>query len=106
MDRDPTASQQPVEHGARLGAGAHGQAELGVGRVGEPADAVQGQAGARIGPSSHEVEHAAAPDGGQLVPVTDQRDPSAGLVGDGEQGPGGVLVQHPGRYPRRTPLPP
>ncbi len=43
-----------------------------------------------------EVEHAAAADRGQLVPVTDQRDPRAGLVGDGQQRAGGVLVEHPG----------
>ena len=30
------------------------------------------------------------------MPVADQRDPGAGLVGDGEQGAGGVLVEHPG----------
>ena len=30
------------------------------------------------------------------MPVPHQCQPSAGLVGDGEQSPGGVLVEHPG----------
>ena len=43
-----------------------------------------------------EVEHAAAADRGQLMPVADQRHPGTGLVRDGQQGAGGVLIQHPG----------
>ena len=42
------------------------------------------------------VEDAAAADGGELVPVPDERDAGAGLVGDGEECAGGVLVEHPG----------
>ena len=48
------------------------------------------------GPSGRVVQDAAAADRGELVPVTDERDPGAGLVGDVEQRPGGVLVEHPG----------
>ena len=49
-----------------------------------------------VGPAGGEVEHAAAPDRRQLVPVPHQRDPRAVLVGDREQRAGGVLVEHPG----------
>jgi hypothetical protein len=40
------------------------------------------------------VQDAAAPHCWELVPVADQRDPRPGLVGDREQGAGGVLVEH------------
>ncbi len=49
-----------------------------------------------VGPPGGVVEDAAAADGGELVAVADERDPCAGLVGDGEQRAGGVLVEHPG----------
>src|SRR5690606_10775333 len=52
--------------------------------------------GGRVRPCRRVIEYAAAPDGGELVPVSDERDPCTGLVGDGEQGSGGVLVEHPG----------
>ena len=42
------------------------------------------------------VEDATAADRGELVSVAEERDPGAGLVGEGEQGAGGVLVEHPG----------
>ena len=51
--------------------------------------------GGDVGPAGGEVEHPAPADGGELVPVPDQRDPRPGLVGDGEQRAGGVLVEHP-----------
>ena len=47
-------------------------------------------------PARGEVEDTAAADGGQLVTVPDQRDPGPDLVGDRQQGTGGVLVEHPG----------
>ena len=42
------------------------------------------------------VENAAATDCGKLVPITHERDTCTGLIGDDEQGVGGVLVEHPG----------
>src|SRR3712207_6937130 len=50
----------------------------------------------RVHLPSGEIKHAAAPDRGELVAVTNQRQPSSGLVGDGEQGASGVLVEHAG----------
>jgi hypothetical protein len=46
-------------------------------------------------PAGSEVEDPAATDGWELVTVADECDPSTGLIGDGEQGAGGVLMQHP-----------
>ena len=46
--------------------------------------------------SGGQVEHSPTADGGQLVPVTDQCDPSVVFVGDGQQCAGGVLVEHAG----------
>jgi len=45
-----------------------------------------------VGPAGGVVKHPAAADRRKLVPVSDQRDAGAGLVGDREQGGGGVLV--------------
>ena len=45
-----------------------------------------------VGPAGGVVKHPAAADRRKLVPIPDQRDAGAGLVGDGEQGAGGVLV--------------
>ncbi len=42
------------------------------------------------------VEDAAPADGRELVAVPDERDPGADFVGDGEERPGGLLVEHPG----------
>jgi hypothetical protein len=41
------------------------------------------------------VQDTTAADGWELVSVADERDPRTGLVGDGEQRAGGVLVEHP-----------
>ena len=49
-----------------------------------------------MGPASGEVEYASAADSGELVAVADERDPGVALVGDGEEGQGGVLVEHAG----------
>ena len=48
----------------------------------------------RVAPAHGEVEDAAASDGGELVPVPDERDPGASLVRDRQQCAGGVLVEH------------
>jgi hypothetical protein len=57
---------------------------------------VQGQVPRRVDGVGGEVEDAAAADRGQLVPVAEQRHPHPALVCDGEQGAGGVLVEHAG----------
>jgi hypothetical protein len=62
--------------------------------VDEPVDGVQVDPGVRVDLAVGEVEHAAAAHRGQLVPVPDQRDPRTGLIGDGDQRAGGVLVEH------------
>lgn len=43
-----------------------------------------------------DVEHAPASDRGELCPVPDQGERRAGFVRDGQEGEGGVLVEHPG----------
>ena len=86
----PRASEG-VEHAGRVLAQAHLQRQVRVDAVrhpfaltgradrlaGEPVDHVEGDARLRVGPPGGEVEHAAAADGGELVPVADQRDPRA-----------------------------
>ena len=57
---------------------------------------LQGQAGFGVGPAGGQIQDASAADRGELVPVTDQRDPGVVFVGDDQQGPGAVLVEHPG----------
>ena len=57
---------------------------------------VDGDLRGGVGPAGGVLEHPAAADRGQLMPVADERDPGAVLVGDREQGAGGVLVEHPG----------
>ena len=93
---DMAPAGELVEHGGGVVSGAHSQGELGVGGVGEPMDGLQGDHGGGVGVGDGVVEGAAAADGGELVAVSDERDPGAGLVGDREQGVGGVLVEHPG----------
>ena len=69
---------------------------VGVLGVGEAVHGLQFEAGFGAGPAGGVVQDAAASDGGKLVAVTDERDPGAGLVCDGEQGTGDVLVEHAG----------
>ena len=57
---------------------------------------VQDQVRRRVDFTDGKVEDAAAADRSQLVAVAQQRQPDPGLVGDGEQRAGGVLVEHPG----------
>ena len=85
-----------VEHARRVVAGAHPEAEVGVVGVGEPVHRLEGDDGGRVRARDGVVEDAAAADGGELVAVTDERDAGAGLVGDGEERAGGVLVEHSG----------
>ena len=107
---DLVTIQQGVEHltdtltealttGSRRGtqrhSGAHGQADRRVRRIAEPMYHVEGHDFFGPSPARCQVEYAAAADGGELVSVTEERDPGPGLVGDGEQGAGGVLVEHP-----------
>ncbi len=104
----PRASEG-VEHRARGVTPPHRQRQLGVLTVGnrlagavgagEAVHRLQCQAGGRVDLSGGEVEDAAAADRGELVAVPQQRQPRPGLVGDGEQGAGGVLVEH--ARPRR-----
>jgi hypothetical protein len=61
----------------------------------EPVDRVQIDTRVGVDPAAREVEHAAAADRGQLMPVADQRNPGTGLIRDGQQRAGGVLIQHP-----------
>jgi hypothetical protein len=53
-----------------------------------------GRAGGRVGGAEGEVEDAAAADRRELVAVAEQRDADSALIDDGEQGAGGVLVEH------------
>jgi hypothetical protein len=62
--------------------------------VDEPVHRVEGRTGGRVGGAEGEVEDAAAADRRELVAVAEQRDADSALVGDGEQGAGGVLVEH------------
>ena len=98
VDVDLVAGEQYVEYCAGVVAGAHGKAQLGVvlvrhrGERAVPGDdgadeamhRVEFPAGVRGHLSGGQVEHSPAADGGQLVPVTDQRDPSVVFVGDGQ----------------------
>ena len=63
----------------------HRQGDSGVGGVGEPVNHIE--LDHRLGgrPPGGEVEDPSAPDGGQLVPVTEERDPGTRLVGDLEE---------------------
>ena len=96
VDEDLTPAHQCVEHLTAALTSAHEQAQLGVLGVAEPVDGLQRERRLGACPAGGVVEYAAAADRGELVPVTDERDPGVGLVGDGEQGAGGVLVEHAG----------
>ena len=72
----------------------HPQREVGVLRIGEAADPFE--LDDAIGcVAGREVEHSHASDGGELMAVADQSHASAGGVGELEERPGGVLVEHP-----------
>ncbi len=108
VDADLVTGPQCVEHlthmltecltagGAKAGARAHRRADRGVLGIAESVHHIETGDGTGRCPSDREVEYAAATGGGQLMPVADQRDSCAGLIRDGQQGPGSVLVEHPG----------
>ena len=96
VDLDQPTLVQHVEDLAGGLPGAHEQRQVGVLGVGEPVHGLQLEAGLGACPAGGVVEDAAAADGRKLVAVTDERDPGPGLVGDGEQGAGDVLVEHAG----------
>ena len=78
------------------GAGAQREADGGVLGVGEPMRDVEVDMRLGWDPPRGEVQDPATADGGELVPIPDQRDPRTHLVRHGEEGAGGVLVEHPG----------
>ena len=55
---------------------------------------VQRHAGVGCGALGGEVKHAAPPDRRHLMPVSSQGHTHVVFIGDGEQRPGGVLVEH------------
>jgi hypothetical protein len=57
---------------------------------------LQCQVGSGVDLADREVENAAAAHGGELMAVAEQCGAHLALVGDGQQGAGGFLVQHPG----------
>ena len=63
--------------------------------MGEPVQPVQSEAGFGVGPAGGQVQDPAASYRGELVAVPDQSDPGPGLVSDGQEGSGAVLVEHP-----------
>ena len=77
VDEDQPTRVQRVEDLAGALPGAHQQRQVGVLGVGEPVHGLQLEAGLGACPAGGVVEHAAAADGGELVPVTDERDPGA-----------------------------
>jgi hypothetical protein len=106
VQADLAAGGQRVEHPAGIRAGADGQGQVGVLGVGhrlpglvgagEAVHLVKGHVRGRVDPAHGEVQYPAAADGGELVTITEQSHPHVVLVGDGEQGSGGVLVEHAG----------
>ncbi len=93
---DLPACEEGVEHLVASVALAHPQAQDGVGLVGESAHGLEGHDRRRVRVGDSVVEDAASADGRELVAVPDERDPGAGFVCEGEERPGGVLVEHPG----------
>jgi hypothetical protein len=106
VEADLAAGVQRVEHRPGVLAAAHGQGQLCVSGVrygaagwvgaGKPVHRVESHVCGQVGGADGEVEDAAAADRRELVAVTEQRDAHLALVGDGEQGAGGVLVEHAG----------
>ncbi len=96
MEGDESVLVEGVEDLAGVLAGAHRQGEVGVVGVGEAVQGLQGEVRVLGCGAGGVVEDAAASDGGELVPVAEERDAGAGLIGDAEQRAGGVLVEHAG----------
>ena len=104
---DLPAGDQGVEHPAGIVAGAHRQGQLRVTGVRCPllrrrsvrvkrCTPSRTRCARRVHPADGQIQDPAAADRRQLTPVTEQRHPGLALVGDREQGAGGVLIQHPG----------
>jgi hypothetical protein len=96
MDDDVAAFEEGVEDLTGTSHRSHEQAEVGVGGIAEPVDRLQRVVRFGSHPACGEVEDAAAADRRELVAVAEQRDDCVGLVGDGEQCAGCVLVEHAG----------
>ena len=96
VDAQLAAGQEAVEDLSGAFTAAHQQTELGVLGILEAVNDVEAQPGVGWGDLAGVVEDASAADGGELVTVADQDDSGSCLVGDGDQGQGGVLVEHAG----------
>jgi hypothetical protein len=96
MDDDLAAFEKRVEDLTRPLTGPHQQAEVGVRGIAEPMDRLELVVRFGSHPACGEVEDAATADGRELVSVAEERDGGVRSVGDGEQRPGGVLVEHAG----------
>src|SRR4051812_9200999 len=68
----------------------------GIGRVGESVHGGDLLHRLRWRPTQRQVEHSPAAHSRELVAVAEQYEEGAGLISDGEQRLGGVLVEHPG----------
>ncbi len=94
MQHDQAERVQPIKQRHRVAASAEVEGELRVVGIGEAVQARQ------VKHPRHErggdVEHAPASECGELCPVPDQGERRAGFVRDGQEGEGGVLVEHPG----------
>ena len=94
MHHDEAQSGELVEHVTGVLAVAHPQSEGGVVGVGEAV-----QLGHVVGTATNlrgHVEHPATTDSRELGAVAHERDRRLRLLSDGQEGAGGVLVEHPG----------
>ena len=96
VDHDLASLHQSVEDLPRALTSPHQQAQGRVLGVAEPVQGLQLDASFGTTPAGGVVQDPAAADGGQLVPVAGEPDPGSRLIRDGEQGQGGVLIEHPG----------
>ena len=87
---------QFVEHGRGVVPLPHPETQGGVVGIGEPLHLLERDGGGRVRPGDGVIEYAASTDCGELVPVTDERNAGARLVGGRQECTGGVLVEHPG----------
>ena len=95
VHHDLATAHQLVENLAGVLARPHPQGQLGVGGIGEAADGVElGDPVRRV--ADGEIEDAASSYGRELMAVADEHDRGAGFVGQTQQRPGSVLVEHPG----------
>ncbi len=92
VDGDTTLLVEGVEDLTGVLAGAHRHGEGGILRM-VNGRGLQGEVRVLGYGLRGVVQDPAAAHGGKLVPVAEERDPGAGLIGDAQQGAGGVLVQ-------------